>query len=445
MLGDSLRPEALLGDLQRRTFAYFLEYRDPATGLVRDNTHAGAPCSITAVGLGLACFAVAAEAGWLSRGEAAEAVAATLRFFHESPQSDAPDATGYRGFYYHFLDVETGRRARRCELSTLDTTFLLAGALAAARYFDGEGPVEAEIRALADALYRRCDWAWALAGGRAVSHGWKPERGFLRARWQGYNEALLLYALALGSPTHPVPEDSYAAWQETYRWKKAYGIEHLYAGPLFIHQLSHCWVDFRGLQDAYMRERSAALGTPVDYFENSRRATYVQRAYATRNPRGFRGYGPDAWGITASDGPGRCTRRVDGRERAFYGYRARGAPWGLDDGTLSPWAVAAALPFAPEIVLPALAHVNAAYPRATGRLGLKGSLNPTFPAGPDGEGADEARGWFSEVHFGLDQGPVVLMVENYQTGLLWRLMRSCPYLVSGLRRAGFRGGWLEDA
>lgn len=422
----------LLNDLQQRTFGYFLEERNPANGLVKDNTRGDAPASITAVGLGLACYPVAVEAGWIARAEAAAAVGATLRFFWESPQSADPCATGYRGFYYHFLDMATGQRVGTCELSTIDTTFLLAGALAAARYFDAGAADEAEVRRLADALYRRCEWDWALNGARAVSHGWKPEIGFLRARWHGYNEALLLYALALGSPTHPVPEESYAAWLKTYRWKRVYGTEYLHAGPLFVHQLSHCWIDFRGIQDAFMRARK------LDYFENSRRATYVQREYGTRNPRSFKGYGPDAWGITASDGPGRHTRRVDGRVREFFGYRARGVPWGIDDGTLSPWVVAASIPFAPEIVLPALAHINDAYPEMTSTFGFKCSFNPTFPEG----GA--AHGWVSEGYYGLDQGPVVLMIENHQTGLVWRLMRDCPYLAAGLRRAGFTGGWLGD-
>ena len=385
---------------------------------------------------------MAVERGWLSRSDAVAQARTTLRFFWESEQSDAPDATGHRGFYYHFLDMEAGRRVWECELSTVDTTFLLAGALAAARYFDGDDDAEADVRALADALYRRCDWQWALNleavpgddSAVGVSHGWTPEGGFLRARWQGYNEALLLYALALGSPTYPVPPSSYEAWLKTYRWKTLYGIDHLYAGPLFIHQLSHCWIDFRGIQDAYMRERG------IDYFENSRRATYVQRAYCTRNPRGFRGYGPDAWGVTASDGPGEHTLAVDGRERRFFAYRARGVPWGPDDGTLSPWAVAASLPFAPEIVRPALDHISETYPEMTSTLGFKCSFNPTFPEGNQG-----AHGWVSQGYYGLDQGPVVLMIENHRTGLLWRLMRRCPYTTAGLRRAGFGGGWLDAA
>ncbi|HYE96910.1 MAG TPA: glucoamylase family protein [Rubricoccaceae bacterium] len=419
-----------LADLQARTFDYFCRYAHPDTGLVADKTSEGAPASIAATGLGLACLAVGVERGLITRAEAIARARRTLRFFHESEQSERPRATGYRGFYYHFLDMESGRRFRHCELSTIDTALLLVGALAAYVYFDGHDEAERDVRALASALYRRAEWDWAFDGGPAVRHAWKPETGFLKARWYGYNEAILLYLLALGAPSHPIPPRSYEAWTSTYRWRRVYGVEHLYAGPLFIHQLPHCWVDFRGLYDAYMRERG------IDYFENSRRAVLVQRAYATRNPRGLKGYGPDAWGITASDGPGRYVRVVDGQRRRFYGYHARGAPWGPDDGTLSPWAVAAAVPFAPELVLRALRHFDATYPEITNAFGYVCSFNPTFPT-------EDPHGWRSHGHFGIDQGPVVLMIENYRSELVWKLMKRCPFLVAGLRRAGFSGGWLD--
>ena len=230
------------------------------------------------------------------------------------------------------------------------------------------------MRTLADSLYRRVDWQWAQNGQATVSHGWKPETGFLRYRWQGYNEALILYVLGLGSPTHPLPEKSYPAWTSTYRWKKLYGHEFLYGAPLFMHQLSHLWIDFRGIQDAFMRRQA------IDYFENSRRATYVNQQYAIRNPKGFRDYGQHAWGITASNGPGPATRRVRGVTRRFLGYVARGVPYGPDDGTLAPWAVVASLPFAPEIVLPTLQHCADAYPKMKSEYGLVCSFNPTFPA-----------------------------------------------------------------
>jgi hypothetical protein len=426
--------DATLGDLQRDALDYFLHQANPANGLVRDKTVEGAPASIAAVGFALAAYAVGAERGFVTRAAAAERTRTTLRFFWNSPQGREPDATGYKGFYYHFLDMQTGRRAWRCELSTIDTAFLLAGALAAAAYFDADSEAEREIRALADALYRRADWRWAQHGGATVTHGWRPETGFLRYRWEGYDEALLLYVLGLGSPTHPLPAASYAAWTATYEWKRCYGQEFLYGGPLFVHQYSHMWIDLRGIQDAYMRARGS------DYFENSRRATYVQQRYAIANPLGFEGYGEWCWGITASDGPGPTTRRIKGVERRFYDYLARGAPYGPDDGTIAPWCVFAALPFAPEIVLPTLGYFRRVYPQILGEYSVRCSFNPTFTVASGG-----ATGWHSQYFFGINLGPVVLMIENYRTGLLWRLMRRCPYLMTGLRRAGFTSGWLATA
>ena len=266
-----------LHTLQRNTFRYFWQETNPSNGLIPDNTSAdGIPASIAGVGLALSSYPVAVERSFVARAQAVERTLATLRFFWNAPQGPMPDATGYRGFFYHFLDVTTGRRAWRSELSTIDTTILIAGALTAAAYFDQETDDEREVRRLADSLYRRVDWQWARNGQATVSHGWKPETGFLRHRWQGYNEALILYVLGLGSPTHPLPEKSYLAWTSTYRWKKLYGHEFLYGAPLFMHQLSHLWIDFRGIQDAFMRRQA------IDYFENSRRATYVNQQYAIR-------------------------------------------------------------------------------------------------------------------------------------------------------------------
>jgi hypothetical protein len=355
-----------------------------------------------------------------------------LRFFHSCPQGPNPDATGYKGFYYHFLDMKTGRRASRCELSTIDTALLIAGALSAASYFDGPGD-ELEIRDLAEALYRRVDWVWALDGATTLTHGWKPENGFLKRSWsEGYTEALVLYLLALGSPTFPIGERGYRDWTSTFERKTAYDIEYFYAGPLFIHQLSHIWIDFRGMRDDRNRE------VDFDYFENSRRATLVQRQYAIANPNGFAHYHQYGWGITASDGPGPAVRMIDGVQREFYGYRARGAPFGPDDGTISPWAVVTSLPFAPVEVLETIRH-------AVGQLasrdklghGFDASINPTFTV------PDNPHGWVSPLRFGLNQGPIVLMIENHLSGLMWTLLRQCPHLVTGLRRAGFTGGWLD--
>ena len=419
--------------LQRDTFDYFIKEVNPLNGLVVDKTAPDWPSSIAATGLALACYPVSVENGFISRAAAAERTLATLRFFWNSHQGPEPDATGYKGFYYHFLDMQTGRRVWQCELSTVDTAFLLAGALTAGLYFNDETADEGEIRTLADALYRRADWQWAQNNGSTLTHGWRPESGFLEYRWEGYDEALLLYMLGLGSPTHPLSESSYAAWTETYRWENYYGIEYLYAGPLFTHQLSHVWIDFRGIQDGFMREKG------IDYFENSRRATYVQQQYAINNPFNFKDYRSHCWGITASEGPGPQTIKIEGIERQFFDYVGRGVPYGPDDGTLAPWALVASLPFAPEIVIPALNYcIHQAKLTEFNTYGFKASFNPSHPGNP----GNPYGWWVSPWHYGLNQGPIILMIENYRTGFIWELMKRCPYLVTGLRRAGFKGGWL---
>lgn len=422
-----------LHNLQEKAFAYFKHEANPLNGLISDKTAKDWPASIAATGLALTGYPVAVERGLLSKQLAIDRTLTTLRFFWNSPQGSQPDATGYRGFYYHFLDMHTGRRAWQCELSTVDSAFLFAGMLAAAAYFNHDTPEEREIRELADALYRRADWAWAQAADATIGHGWHPESGFIPHCWQGYDEGLLLYVLALGSPTHPLPPAAYAAWASTYEWKNCYDIGYLYAGPLFTHQLSHIWIDFRGIQDAFMRTKG------IDYFENSRRATRVQREYAIDNPLGFQSYSAQCWGITASDGPGPATLTIDGVQRQFYDYTGRGAPYGTDDGTIAPWAVVASLPFAPEIVMPTMYHfMHVLQLHERHPYGFKASFNHTF----DRERGDPLRGWVSPYFFGLDQGPILLMVENHLSGMLWELMRGCPYVLDGLRRAGFNGGWL---
>ena len=421
-----------LDQIQKESFSYFLHERNERNGLVRDKTRNDWPASIAAVGMALAADPVGVERGFLRRADAVRRTLTALRFFWRSPQGPQPDATGYRGFYYHFLDMESGRRAHGSELSTVDTALLMAGILTAAGYFQEDTKEEAEIRKLADALYRRVDWRWARNRGATVTHGWRPGRGFLKYRWEGYDEALILYVLGLGSPTFPLPRESYDAWLSTYAWRKIYGHELVHAGPLFVHQMSHLWIDFRGIRDRYMRERQ------LDYFENSRRATCVQQEYGMRNPRGFEGYSRNCWGLTASEGPGPKTLKVGGVRRRFYDYVARGVPTGPDDGTLAPWAVVTSLPFAPEIVVPSLRYYREKLNlHAENPYGFKATFNPTFP-----DRTHNRWGWVSPHHYGINQGPIVIMIENDRTGLVWNLMRSCPYVLAGLRRAGFRGGWL---
>ena len=424
--------EELLDRIQCAAFGYFLEEFNVENGLVADTSRAGSPCSIAVVGFALSAYPVAVERGWMTRADAVNRTLATLRFFCASEQSESPEATGFKGFYYHFLDMHSGARVWHSELSMIDSALLVAGMLTAGRYFTAKTPEETELRALVETLYLRIDWRWSQGGSEMVRMGWKPESGFLNYCWGGYSEAILLYVLALGSPTQPVGGGCacYDAWTATYQWEHLYGYDFLYAGPLFIHQFSHAWIDFRGIQDRFMREKRC------DYFENSRRATEVQREYARRNPHGFNGYDENCWGLTACDGPSKHLPELAHKRRRLFGYAARGVPYGPDDGTLGGWAALASLPFAPEIALCAARTMRQRYPEMLPAQRYTSSVNPTL-AGSAGQAA-----WVSAGHFGLDQGIVVMMIENHRSQLIWRMMRDCPYVVTGLRRAGFRGGWL---
>ena len=426
--------EAMLDRLQRHAFNYFLEHSNLVNGLVADTSRPNSPSSIATVGFALSAYPVGVERGWMERQDAVQRTLAALRFFWHSDQSGTPESTGFHGFYYHFLHMDRGTRTWECEVSLIDSALLLAGMLTAAAYFTASDPAEVELRELAHALYRRVDWPWAQHKGAAVVHGWKPEGGFLHYGWEGYSEAILLYMLGLGSPTHPLSDASFDAWTVTYQWENLYGYDFLYAGPLFIHQFSHAWIDFRGIRDEFMREKRC------DYFENSRRATCVQREYAIRNPHSFVGYNAHCWGLSAGDGPSVPPQTIAGRRQAFYGYAARGVPYGPDDGTISASAILSSLVFAPEIVLPAVRALLMERGADAARTVQASGFNATA----HGTGAESATGiWVSEGEFGLDQGMVVLMVENFRSGLLWRLLRNCPFMRTGLGRAGFRGGWLS--
>jgi len=421
--------EQTLEPLQRAAFGYFLQAVNPANGLIADTSREHSPSSIAVVGFALSAYSVAVERGWMTRADAVNRSLSVLRFLYDSDQSGGPEATGFKGFYFHFLDMQTGARVWRSELSMIDTALLIAGVLTVGQYFLANTAEEIELRELVDVLYRRVDWRWAQHGSGTLNHGWKPESGFLNYCWDGYNEAIVLYVLALGSPTHPIEANCYYAWTATYQWENLYGYDVLYAGPLFVHQFSHAWIDFRGIQDRFMREKRC------DYFENSRRATEVQREYARRNPQGFAGYDEHCWGLTACDGPSQPLPDLAHERRRLFGYAARGVPYGPDDGTLAGWAALASLPFAPDVALSAARHMLQRYPEMRPGEQYASSFNPTLA------GADR-RAWVSAGHFGLDQGIVVMMIENHRTQLIWRLMRDCPSVGAGLRRAGFRGGWL---
>ena len=306
------------------------------------------------------------------------------------------------------------------------------GILSCQTYFDGASDTEKKIRETADALYLAVEWDWAMNGKEVMTMGWKPEMGFLNATWKGYNEAIILYILGLASPTHPIPASSWKAWTETYQWGKYYDQEHINFGPLFGHQYSHVWIDFRGIQDDYTKSKG------IDYFENSRRATYANRAYCVNNPAGYIGYGENIWGLTACDGPGN-----DGKINiniSFEGYNARGAAqWYVkDDGTIAPTAAGGSIPFAPEICIPALQQMKRQFGKKLYKeYGFTDAFNLTI----EREGGIHE--WFDVDYLGIDQGPIIIQLENHQSGLVWELMKKNKYVVDGLKKAGFQGGWLK--
>ena len=440
---EELRPDGRqrvpfhLRELQQRTFHYFWKLTDPQTGLVPDRYPTRTFSSVAAIGFGLSAYVIGVEEGYVSRGEAAKRTRTTLEFLAHLPQSDdAQQTAGYRGFFYHFLQFQNGLRFRQVELSTIDTALLMAGILSCQVYFDRANPQETAIRELADQLYRRVEWDWAVRPRGRLSMGWKPESGFLSAEWQGYNEAMILYLLALGSPSHPIDPSCWQRWTDTYEWQTFYGQSHVNFSPLFGHQYSHMFIDFRGIQDAYMQARG------IDYFENSRRATFSQRAYAIDNPSRFRGYGANVWGFTACDGPENATREwITGPVRVHtYWARGTSASGVRDDGTIAPTAVAGSLPFAPEICLPALRTLWQKHKELVGEFGFRDAFNLSL-----GFDDETSNGWFGPDYIGIDQGPIVIQIANHKQGTIWNLMKRNEHVVRGLRRAGFGGGWLDDS
>lgn len=400
--------DALLELLQASAFDYFWREANPSNGLVRDRNTTNSPCSIAAVGFGLSAIVIGIDHGWISRELGRERVRTTLRTFVEAVEGEQAEGTaGTRGWYYHFIDMRTGHRYWRCELSTIDTALFLAGVLDVGGYFGQSGPVETEIRRLADIIARRVDWRWMLGEGSTLPMGWKPGQGFLKNRWVGYNEGMLLYILGLGAERDALPASCWAAWTAGYQWQREHGFEFVRFEPLFGHQYSHAWIDFRGIDDAWVGAKG------LDYFENSRRATLAQQAYAAANPGGFKGYSASVWGLTASDGP--------------QGYAARGAPPAFnDDGTLAPTAVGGSVPFAPKECIGTL---RALHDQFGARLWTAYGFRDAF---------NLQRDWWGPDVLGIDQGVMLLMIENHRTGRVWQRFMRVPEVQRGLAAAGFK-------
>jgi hypothetical protein len=428
--GDSA---VFLDSLSKHTFNFFWETADSNTAQIPDRWPTPSFSSIAATGFGITSYLIGAERGYITRAQAAERVLKTITFLHQLPKGDSTSGVvGYKGFFYHFIDMKTGHRFRNVELSTIDTGLLMAGILSAQSYFDGDNEKEQQIRAIADSLYLAIEWDWAMNNEQTMTMGWHPEKGFIESRWRGYNEAMILYVLALGSPTHTIPAESWTAWTSTYQWANYYGQEHVNFGPLFGHQYSQMYIDFRGIYDPYMKDKG------IDYFENSKRATYANRAYCMANPGHYTGYSTNIWGLTACDGPGNSNKINP--NISFMGYHARGAAqyYNDDDGTITPTAAGGSIAFAPEICIPALQAMYEQYgDKIYTRYGFVDAFNLSI------ENKDGSTGWVDTDHLGIDQGPILIQAENYRSELVWNLMKKNPYIINGLKKAGFSGGWLD--
>jgi hypothetical protein len=398
--------------VQQTSFDYFWYEANTTNGLMRDRSEPSSPCSIAAVGFGLTGIGVAIDHGWITRDQGRQRVLAVLSTFYNGPQGTATSGMiGYKGWFYHMLGMNSATRDGTSELSSIDSALLLGGVLYVKQYFDANQTDENQIRSLADAIFNRVDWQWMANGGNSLTMGWMPESGFISSRWIGYNEAMLLYIMGLGAPTNPLPSINWSSWTSGYLWRTNYGYAYVQFPPLFGHQYSHCWIDFRHIGDSYMN------GKGISYFENSRRATLAQRAYCMANPGGFADYGSNVWGITACDGPG---------FGPYAGYNARGAPPAQnDDGTLAPTALGGSLPFASEVCLPALRNLYNQYrTNIWCSYGFRDAFNLSAP-------------WWDTDTLGIDEGPIVVMLENYRSQKVWQRFMRIPEIQRGLNSAGF--------
>jgi len=399
----SAQDEAFLEDLQKRLFQYFWEQADPTTGLVPDRARTDRSQldenhrnvgSIAATGFGLTALCIASERRWVDSAAAKERTRQTLRFFAER-------AFHQRGWFYHWLDTKTGERRWNSEVSSIDTALLLGGVLTVRQCFANDP----EVTRLSTKIYNRVDFRWMLNGDPLLlSHGWRPESGFLRPRWDTYSEDTILYLLAIGSPTYAIsPRSWYALWKDRYRYEG-----HAYfttiGVPLFMHQYSHAWIDYRG--------RRETQGDRIDYFKNSVEATLAHRAFCINLAHVFPGYGPDMWGITASD--------------SAKGYLAWGGPPHdpAIDGTIVPSAAGGSLMFTPELSVRALRTMREKFgDKVYGRYGFVDAFNPN-------------NGWINRDVIGINQGIILLSAENARTGNVWRWFMKNPELPLAMRRVG---------
>jgi hypothetical protein len=391
----SSRDEALLDEIQTAHWLFFWEQANPITGLVKDRSLAGGAdsrevASIAATGFGLTALCIADRRGYLEHNQALERALATLRFL-------AKQMVTQHGFYFHFVNFRTGERVWKCELSSIDTTLLLCGVLTCRAYFHHD-----EIHDLATQIYERVDWPWMLNGGKTLSMGWKPEDGFLNARWDIYCELMMIYLLGLGSPTHPLSPETWDAWKRPAF--DYYGLHYIGSfAPIFVHQYSQAWFDFRGKRDHY-----------GDFFANSVIATQAHKRFCLDLSRRFHDYSDDLWGLTSSD--------------SANGYVAWGGPpkMGPIDGSIAPCAAAGSLPFLPEETLRVLRNIRENYAKnGWKRYGFVDAFNPETK-------------WYDPDVIGIDLGISILMAENLRSGFVWETFMKNEDARRGMERAGFK-------
>lgn len=394
--------DAAIDEIQQATFSFFWEEMHARTGLVKDRSQADGPdarnvASIAATGFALTALCIADRRGWRPGSDIRERVRTSLRF----ALNKAPNE---HGFLYHFMKVDTGERVLQSEVSPIDTAIFLCGVLTCRAYFE-----DAEIRDLATKLYERVDWPWMLHGEKTFALGWRPERGFLKTHWDSYSEMMMLYLLALGSPSHPVAPDTWTSWVRPHF--EFNDIHYIGAhAPLFVHQYSHAWFDFRSRHDRY-----------ADYFVNSIIATKVHKEWCLELARQFPNYAADFWGISASD--------------SAHGYTAWGGPppMGPIDGSIVPCATAGSLPFLPAETFAVLANIRAKYgDRAWRKYGFVDAFNPLT-------------NWYSPDVVGIDAGITILMSENARTGFVWEQFMKNPEAQKSMERAGFQADSMASA
>jgi len=363
----------LLLKVQRDSINYFITYSDRSSGLTKDSSAAGSPASIAATGFSLAALAIGQDHGWITYRDAYNQILRTLQTLKHKVQNE-------KGFFFHFVDMRTGRRTWRSEASSIDTALLLAGALLAAQYYKGS-PIET----LANEIYDRVDWHWMLNNSDLICMGWKPETGFLPYYWDSYSEHLILQALAIGARNKPISNELWNSWTRYEDEYAGHPVIYSYTGSLFTYQYAHAFIDFRKLDDA-----------GVDYFENSVEATKANRQFTLDQAAEFKSYGENSWGLSASLGP--------------FGYKAYGALPGLaeHDGTIAPHASTASLPFTPRESLDAIKFMYEKYgSKIYGRYGFKDAYNVD-------------RNWWAQEYLGIDQGIMILMIENFLNGTVWK-------------------------